>query len=682
MKSTFCALRSFTLFPYRLPINRLLALIATTFAANLISVSAANLSPFWTLNTNDGITWHNDGRAHTDHIEMAGRQMAVVLHYGITPEGRFTCQRHLVFPMLRTVPNDTHASLIRYIGWEPLESVQVGACRLTDRAEHVDSITLRGLMSIASRFGTIGVVRKLCPSPTLPALLEQYTLTNLGEQAVTLTIDPTVHRQTTDPKRGVDGAYVIEENTYGTGTYTLQPDEHLTFSAILSARRSNEQTLQCDVEKEIRERQQLIEKWQNSLVLQSPDSVLDRMFSFAKIRACESIYETKNGPMHGPGGERYYAAIWANDQAEYANPFFPFMGYDYANASAMNSWKMFAAWMNDEWRPIPSSIIAEGTDYWNGAGDRGDAAMIAYGASRYALARGSRHEAESLWPLITWTLEYCRRQLNANGVVHSDRDELEGRFPSGDANLCTSSLYYDALLSASYLARDLNKGKGVVAAYERQAADLRTAIDRFFHAEVEGFDTYRYFEGNDVLRSWICIPLTMGIFDRASGTLDALYSPRLWTKDGMLTQAGSQTFWDRSTLYALRGALMAGDTERTLDYLQYYSHTRLLGDHVPYAIEAWSEGNQRHLSAESALYARIITEGLFGIRPTGLRSFSVTPRLPRAWPEMRLNAVHLCGSTFDLRVYRDQSNRTHTQLIRDDEVIKETINQETSMFKP
>ena len=30
--------------------------------------------------------------------------------------------------------------------------------------------------------------------------------------------------------------------------------------------------------------------------------------------------------MHGPGGEAYYAAIWANDQAEYVNPFFLFLG--------------------------------------------------------------------------------------------------------------------------------------------------------------------------------------------------------------------------------------------------------------------------------------------------------------------------------------------------------------------
>jgi hypothetical protein len=48
--------------------------------------------------------------------------------------------------------------------------------------------------------------------------------------------------------------------------------------------------------------------------------VLNRAFAFAKIRAAESIYATKGGLMHGPGGGTYYAAIWANDQAEYATP--------------------------------------------------------------------------------------------------------------------------------------------------------------------------------------------------------------------------------------------------------------------------------------------------------------------------------------------------------------------------
>ena len=175
-------------------------------------------------------------------------------------------------------------------------------------------------------------------------------------------------------------------------------------------------------------------------------------------------------------------------------------------------------------------------------------------------------------------------------------------------------------------------------------------MENYFDATVEGFETYRYYDGNDILRSWICIPLTVGIYDRAPGTIAALFSPRLWTQDGLLTQAGDRTFWDRSTLYALRGVFAAGETEKALEYLAFYSRQRLLGNHVPYPIEAWPEGSQRHLSAESGLYCRIITEGLFGIRPTGLRSFSLCPRLPQGWSQMALRRIHAFGNVFDIEI--------------------------------
>ena len=162
----------------------------------------------------------------------------------------------------------------------------------------------------------------------------------------------------------------------------------------------------------------------------------------------------------------------------------------------------------------------------------------------------------------------------------------------------------------------------------------------------------KYYEGNDVLRSWICIPLTVGIQDRKDATIQALFSPRLWTENGLLTQAGSETFWDRSTLYALRGVYACGETEKATDYLRFYSSQRLLGEHVPYAIEAWPEGNQRHLSAESGLYCRIITEGMFGIRPTGLNSFVFTPRLPQEWDHMNLRKICAFNQVFDIEVKR------------------------------
>ena len=256
-------------------------------------------------------------------------------------------------------------------------------------------------------------------------------------------------------------------------------------------------------------------------------------------------------------------------------------------------------------------------------------------------------------PDLPFLLREAAGIFTTEGVVCSDSDELEGRFPSGDANLCTSCLYYDALNSAVYLGRELGLPSGRIELYARQARKLRKDIGRYFGADVEGFRTYRYYDGNDVLRAWICIPLTVGIYDRAEGTADALFSPRLWTENGLLTEAGDKTYWDRSTLYALRGVFACGETDRALEYLRDYSRKRLLGDHVPYPIEAWPEGNQRHLSAESGLYCRIFTEGLFGIRPTGFRSFELTPRLPAGWDRMALRHVRAFGSDFDVVVERD-----------------------------
>ncbi|MBL0131222.1 MAG: hypothetical protein IPP43_08960 [Chitinophagaceae bacterium] len=168
-----------------------------------------------------------------------------------------------------------------------------------------------------------------------------------------------------------------------------------------------------------------------------------------------------------------------------------------------------------------------------------------------------------------------------------------------------------------------------------------------------GFETYQYYEGNDKLRAWICMPLTVNIFDRKKGTIEALFSKELWTADGLASQSGDKTFWDRSTLYALRGVFASGDTRRGLEFLKYYSNRRLLGEHVPYPVEAYPEGGQRHLSAESGLYCRIFTEGLFGIRPISLNSFSLTPQMPEDWNFMKLKNVHGFQKEFDITVLRE-----------------------------
>lgn len=606
----------------------------------------------WQIDQDGSVSWQiNNNIPHNDHIEMSGKRISCVLRYGVTADGSFKATRSLVWPMLRTIPNNTHASFTRQFAQDGFDLVTVNYKPIRD--EKVTSIAINGTLYVKSKAGnTLELTRQFFPSTTLSGYGEIYTLKNISDKNCIVEIPKSNTVYISDPTKGTEGSYAVHVDLSNSGSFNLQTNETIRFSVFYSGVKANETTFAVNVEEEKDKRLKLIHELWDKLILETPDQVWNTEFAFAKIRAAESIFETKGGPMHGPGGESYYAAIWANDQAEYIGPFFPYLGYEYGNQASLNAYLQFARFMNKDYKPIPSSIVAEGTDIWNGAGDRGDAAMIAYGASRYALSRGNINEARQLWPLIEWCLEYCHRKLNTEGVVTSDSDELEGRLPAGKANLNTSSLYYDALHSAVYLGETLGKDKVQLKSYKDQAVKLRAAIEKYFGATVEGFETYKYYKENDILRAWICTPLTMGIYDRKKGTIDALFSPRLWTKDGLASVAGDKIFWDRSTLYALRGVLAAGETDQAIDFLHYYSNRRLLGDHVPYPVEAFPEGDQRHLSAESGLYCRIFTEGLFGIRPVSLNSFDFTPRLPVSWPVMSLRKINAFGQDFDIKVKR------------------------------
>lgn len=616
---------------------------------------------------------------YSDHIEMSGEQISCVLRWGIDDLGHYYQERSLVFPMLRRIPNDTHASLLHrnatdimsLVSVNSLVPKQTGASAVSiDGAVNVTTTYAVGKANIGGARGSylkpaIEVSMSVFPSTTLPLLCETYKLTNISDKAVTVLVPEFSQVARTPEDKGVDGSYAVRADIMGSGTYTLEPGASLDFSAVFQGyRAATESILTPDIAAEYAARMAFIsDDIDSALVLETPEQAIDAEFRFAKIRASESIYRTKGGLMHGPGGESYYAALWCNDECEYVSPFYPYLGYSTGNESALNCYRHYARFMNDEFKPIPSSIIAEGIDIWDGAGDRGDAAMVAHGASRYVLTRGDKAEAKELWPFIKWCLEYCRLKLNSDGVPESDSDELEGRFPAGDANLSTACLFYDGLVSAIYLSKELGEPASVTAAYKKQAEALRKAIDRYFSANVSGYETYRYYDGNDLLRSWICLPLCFGINDRAEGTLKALFSPLMMTEDGILTQQGSETFWDRSTLYALRGAFAAGYADEALEQLLSYSKRRLTGIHVPYPIEAWPEGSQRHLSGESGLYCRIITEGLFGIRPTGLRSFSLKVQMPSGWGEMALRHIKAFGGDFDIEAHRADGGKLEVKVI-------------------
>jgi len=642
----------------------------------------------WAIQPDGSIKWIINGRLpHTDHIEMSGEKVSVWVQYGLDSAGRSSVLRTVVFPTFRMLPDATRSHIDYtfldnelprfFINNRQLKMDLAIGKKSGNLSYNIKSISHKGIMqidAITSNPELVKIERRIFPSVDKPMVIEKFVFTNTTDKPLTISMEYLKREVRTDSIQSKVRPHTVIMATVGDGSRIVQPGERTSFAVCYRATDFPAQPITVDADAEESARENRIKTILSPLQLQTPDTILNTEFSFAKIRGTESIYKTKAGYLHGPGGLAYYAAVWANDQAEYVCPFFAFLGDSIGTLSAMACYRLFARYMNPEYRPIPSSIVAEGDTVWQGAGDRGDMAMIAYGASRFALAYAHPDSAKVLWPLITWCLEYSRRKLNDQGVVTSDHDELEGRFPSGKANLPTSSLYYAALRSAADLGKQLHQPKSQLDSYLKQAAILKINIEKYFGGNVEGFDAYKYYETNDVLRAWICVPLTMGILDRSKGTIDALFSPRLWTADGLATEAGKETFWDRSTLYALRGVLQAGETERAMDYLRYYSRRRLLGEHVPYPVEAYPEGNQRHLSAEGGLYCRIFIEGLFGMLPTGFNSFNCTPRLPKNWNEMALNNIHSFGHVFDLKISRLNKEKLIITITEGSKVIKYKIN--------
>ena len=603
----------------------------------------------WSVLEDGGIVWHVGERLpHDDHIEMSGRHLSTIVRYGVGEDGRLSLSRRVIWPTLRVKvePEPWYLAYRSYLDrtYDDLEpNVTVGGRPWAPGP--VERVVLDGTLRITHRPSDgLALERVLFPTLHGRHAVEHWTL-----RAVAAVADlEAAWSSSVDYEDGLYGVYEVETAVLGLAPTSLAPGETAEVTLAIGAWHDGER-VGLEVGDALEARRDYVEDVSEALVLRTPDPVLNEAFRLAKVRTAESLFETRMGLVHSPGGGSYYGGVWANDQVEYAGPFFPFLGYEPANRASMTAYRQFAGDMKPDYSPITSSFEVNG-DLTCCNRDRGDASMYAYGATRFALASGDLEVARELWPAVAWSLEYARRQTTPDGVIASETDEMEERLPTGDANLSTTTLTYGGLRSAAALARDLGHADSA-AVYSARADALRDAIENHFGATVEGYETYRYFAGNDTLRHWINLPLTVGIYDRAEGTLAALFD-KLWTPDGLDVHTDAGSFWDRGTLYALRGVFNAGETALGLRYLEDYTRRRLLGEHVPYPVEAYPEGGQAHLAAESALYGRVFTEGLFGMDPTGLRSFSMTPRLPAEWPSMRIDRVMAFGAAFDLEVER------------------------------
>lgn len=561
-----------------------------------------------------------DFESHFDSIEMGGEQVACVITYGVE-NGEISCARRFAFPNIRIQPNDTHASYMPQLLESPITF---------SRNEIFDRVEFDGVLSIFSRFDNIKTVRKFFPSVKLPLFYEQIEIINNGEAPI---FPKWESYRRFDTRLACEG-YVYAECICDSAPRAIEAGESLTLLFTYSARLAN---LEIKKEKDpLQKRYAKVRELMEECDIETGNPVVDTAFSFAKLRAGEGLCRTPNGLIHSPGGMSYYAAIWCNDQCEYAAPWFAFTGDKRGFEAIKNIYSWYYPYMTDELLPIPSSIIACGHDYWNGAGDRGDASMYLYGLSRVLLTQGKLPDDRQS-AALEWCVEYIRRKINSDGVVISDCDELEGRISSG-INLSTSSLAYGGLGAYAILLERMGKPTNEVIALQSEIFD---GIENYFGGNVSGYETYHYHKGCDVIRAWNCLPVYMGIKNRAEETLKSI-GDKLWVDAGCRSTEGEKVLWDRSALYYIAALFKADCTDEAWKKLKEYCEKRLLGDHVPYAIEAYPEGDMRHLSGESCLLCRIFTDGLLDIS-FNKEGYAINAHIPVDIKNIKIKNIYLNG---------------------------------------
>ncbi|OUJ72761.1 six-hairpin glycosidase-like protein [Hymenobacter crusticola] len=638
---------------------------------------------YWHPNKDNSITWdltRETRLPHDDNIELAGTQIAAIIRYQVDQAKQVHITRDIIFPQLRKFTK-SNESLYRAYLRDDYRDDLLPVLTLADKKYEsgvLDSVRIKGKITFYFREKDgLTLVRSFFPSMHERCLVEKWTLLNTGKTLRIVGIGATELQQT---EQGWHGTYHRRVFTDAQRSVTLPPGAHYDFGVYFLATLNEEAAPTVSVAAIERSRDTFLDSIAVNLQLHSPDPVLNTLFYFSKIRAAESIFRSRYGLVHSPGGGNYYVGIWANDQAEYSGPFFPYLGYQTGLQAALNAYRIFQRNLPKDGGKIWASFEMDVT-FPFGERDRGDAAMIAFGATHFLLASGDAQKSKELWPLITWCLAYCRQRTTAAGVVASESDELEGRFPAGSANLATSCLYYGALLQAARLAQAMHQPASVSATYHQRAKRLATAIDEYFGAEMDGLHTYKYYKENTTLRSWICLPLVVGLYQRKAGTLAALFD-KLWSANGVLTElkpgaSSPPVFWDRGSLYAFRGAFKAGAADQALERLTSYVTTRLTGFRVPYAVEAWPENGMAHLSAESALYCRIFTEGILGLEPTGFHSFTLRPNLPSSWSDMTINNIKAFNTTFDVSLRRSREKLQVTVVRQGQVVLQRTVSNNT-----
>jgi len=339
---------------------------------------------------NDSIVWKvKKGQVHSDDMEMSGFYADQIVYYGVKPDGSLSISQKCYFPTLRTIPNNTHATFCFSIEESQHPYLLKNGTAVT---EYPTEFSFNGILSVKSNTDKgFNTLRQFFPASNSKCCIELVTVNATESVELSFSIPKTtVHSY----GRGTKGVYVCRISRPALDTIRLESGYSITFPIFYTVNITNEELVLPDYEEELANRMNRVKALcDKALVLKTGNEELDTMTRFAKLRAGESIFETITGKYHSPGGHAYYAATWCNDQAEYAGPHFALTNDKIAIEASLNAYRSYTAFMSDAYIKLPCSIIAAGLDIWEGAGDRGDAAMYLYGCSLFCLYLGNKIKA-------------------------------------------------------------------------------------------------------------------------------------------------------------------------------------------------------------------------------------------------------------------------------------------------
>jgi hypothetical protein len=177
--------------------------------------------------------------------------------------------------MLRTIPNDTHASLIH--GFDETDNTTIDCDGEIVKEEKPFLVRFNGVLTIFSHAGNdLEVKRVLFPSTTKPAVLEMVTVKNISGGAINIKLGAVKYERITPAEKGVYGAYTIRADNGEGSSKMLKPGEELTTVIVYSALKKGE-SLTIDAVKEREKREEFIRLLNESLVLETPDPVIDHV---------------------------------------------------------------------------------------------------------------------------------------------------------------------------------------------------------------------------------------------------------------------------------------------------------------------------------------------------------------------------------------------------------------------